>query len=66
VTRALTIEGIADVVTGVLRLGNRGEPELPEAAIGRGSRERILMGAGERLETDAVALECDRCQCDHE
>src|SRR5437762_1156541 len=62
----MPVECVDDVAVHFLRLRNRCEPELPEAAVGGSGGQRISMRWGEGLEPDAVALEGDGIQCDHD
>ena len=62
---ALAVDGGLDVGIDRVRLGHRGKPELPQAAIGRGGAQRISVRRVQWFEPDSVPLQLDRCGCDH-
>src|SRR5688572_10845465 len=55
----LPFQGVFDIFPRVLRLGNRGEEELPQSSVGCGLDQAFFMLSRQRLEPYAVALE--RC-----
>src|SRR2546430_9478607 len=65
VTVALPLERVGHVGTHALRRRDGDEPQLPQAAIGRRSRERVVVLFSQRLETDAAPLEHDGLHVDH-
>src|SRR5581483_1110003 len=62
---ALAFERVVDVLPGFVRLGNRGEEQLPEAAVLRGFPQPRFMLRRERLEAHAVPFERLRNRPDH-
>src|SRR5262249_26611064 len=58
-------ERARDVGLRLLRLGNRGVEELPEAAVLRRVGQTLLMFSGQRLKAHAVAFERGRFRRDH-
>src|ERR1043166_5934996 len=59
VTGLLSVERVRDVRRRLIGFGNTREPQLPEAAVGRGSHETVAMIRAERLQTNSVSLERD-------
>src|SRR5512143_432100 len=64
-TRALPVERVGDIRRGLLGLRDAREPQLPEAAVGRGGSEAVLMVRGERFQSDSVSFERDWGDRDH-
>lgn len=62
----LALECLNDVPTGLLRLGDGGEPELPQLSVGCGGGRAVPVSRGERLQPDSRALERDWGSGDHE
>src|SRR3970282_921077 len=58
-------ERAGDVGMRLLRLGHRGVPELPEAAVARRGHQAVVMLAAQRLEPDPVAFQRDGLRRDH-
>src|SRR6476660_4100305 len=65
VPRALPLERGGDVGGRLVLRGYRGIPQLPELAGRGGVGDVPLVGSSERLEADAVSLECGGFECDH-
>jgi hypothetical protein len=61
----LALQRIGDVGPHRVGRGDRGEPELPEAAVAGRRDERVVMLVGQRLETNPVSLQDERLCVDH-